>query len=154
MRSMRRSGMTLVEVLAVVVILGLLASVLLLGFSGTFGRAKTELAKTGIGVIAGKVELFRIERSAYPTNDVGLKALTDGMATASASYYLSSDKLIDPWGRPYLYMAPGPNGLPFEILTLGADGQVGGDGENTDVSSSNLRDTTKPGGSEARGGQP
>lgn len=154
MRSMRRSGMTLVEVLAVVVILGLLASVLLLGFSGTFGRAKTELAKTGIGVIAGKVELFRIERSAYPTNDVGLKALTDGMATASASYYLSSDKLIDPWGRPYLYMAPGPNGLPFEILTLGADGQVGGDGENTDVSSSNLRDTTKPGGSEAGGGQP
>lgn len=148
----RRSGMTLVEVLAVVVILGLLASVLLLGFSSTFGRAKTELAKTGIGVVAGKVELYRIERSEYPANDSGLKALTD--ATPSASFYLAADKIIDPWGRPYLYMAPGPNGLPFEILTLGADGQIGGDGENADVSSANLRDTKTGGTAGAGGGAP
>jgi len=155
----RRSGMTLVEVLAVVVILGLLAGILLLGFSSTFGRAKTELAKTGIGVVAGKVELYRIERSEYPGNDMGLKALTDGQATPSASFYLAADKIIDPWGRPYLYVAPGPNGLPFEVLTLGADGQVGGDGENSDVSSANLRDAKSSGapvagGSGQSGGTP
>lgn len=140
MRRGRRLGMTLVEVLAVVVILGLLASILLMGFSSTFGRAKTELAKTNIGVIVGKIELYRIEKSAFPTNDVGLKVLTDGQATPAASYYLSTDKIIDPWGRAYLYMAPGPNGLPFEVVTLGADGQAGGDGEDTDVSSAALRD--------------
>jgi general secretion pathway protein G len=136
----RPNGMTLVEVLAVVVILGLLASILLMGFSSTFGRAKTELTKSGIGVIVGKVELYRLEKSAFPTNDVGLKALTDGMATPAASFYLPPDKLADPWGRPYLYIAPGPNGLPFEVLTLGADGQAGGEGEDLDVSSANLRD--------------
>lgn len=140
MKSAHRLGMTLVEVLAVVVILGLLASILLVGFSSTFGRAKTELAKTSIGVIVGKIELYRIEKSAFPTNDMGLKVLTDGVANPSASFYLSPDKLVDPWGRPYIYMAPGPNGLPFEVITLGADGQPGGEGEDTDVSSASLRD--------------
>ena len=134
-----RVGMTLIEVLAVVVILGLLASILLMGFSSTFGRAKSELARSGIGVISGRVELFRIEKGAFPTNELGLKALTDGQATPSSSYYVSADKLMDPWGRPYLYIAPGPNGLPFEILTRGADGEAGGEGEDADVSSANLR---------------
>jgi general secretion pathway protein G len=134
-----KHAMTLVEILAVVVILGLIAGTLLVGFSGTFGKAKHELAKSGIGVVVSKLELYRIERSAWPGNDLGLARLSDGYAVPTDSYYLGPDKLIDPWGNPYLYLTPGPNGHPYEVVTYGADGQPGGEGENADISSSNLR---------------
>ena len=135
-----RGGMTLVEVLAVVVILGLIAGTLLVGFSGTFGKAKRELAKTGIATVVGKLETYRIERSAYPPGDVGVSALTAPAATPSNSYYLSAERLLDPWGRTYLYVTPGPDGEPFEVISYGADGKQGGTGEDEDVSSAHLRD--------------
>jgi general secretion pathway protein G len=134
-----RRAMTLVEVLAVIVILGLVAATLLVGFSGTFGRAKHELARSGIGVIVGKLEAYHIEHGRWPPGDLGLRALTDGAAAPSAPYHLGSDHLIDPWNRPYLYLVPGPGGLPYEVITYGADGVPGGDGENRDISSSALR---------------
>lgn len=138
-----RRAMTLVEVLAVVVILGLIAGTLAVGFSGAFGKGKRELAKTGIGQIVGKVELFKMEKDAWPGPDVGLAALTDGQASPTASYYLSSDRLTDPWGRRYALIVPGPDGHPYEVVSYGADGQPGGDGENADISSLHLRDDKK-----------
>ncbi|HMN96847.1 MAG TPA: type II secretion system protein GspG [Phycisphaerales bacterium] len=136
--SARHRGMTLVEVLAVVVILGLIAGTLLVGFSGTFGRAKHELARSGIGVIVGKLEAYRVEHGTWPGSDVGLRALAEGSATGS-SYHLGADHLNDPWNRPYLYVVPGPAGLPYEVITYGADGVPGGEGENRDISSATLR---------------
>ena len=140
-RDSARSAMTLVEVLAVVVILGLLAATLVIGFSGTFGKARHELARSGIGVVVSKIELYRIEHSSWPSNDLGLAALSDGHAAPTASYYLSPDQIIDPWGNPYHYVTPGPDGHPYEIISYGADGQPGGDrgSENADISSINLR---------------
>ena len=137
--------MTLVEILAVVVILGLVAGTLLVGFSGTFGKAKHELAKSGISMIVSKIELYRLEKQSWPDNELGLAALTDGHALPTVSYYLSSDNLLDPWGKPYLYVTPGPDGHPYEVVCYGADGQAGGDAgtENADLSSVNLR-TEKP----------
>lgn len=134
-------GMTLVEILAVVVILGLVAGTLLIGFSGSFGKAKHELAKTGIGLIASKIELYRIDQGSWPTNELGLKALSDGNAPPTASYYLGPDKLLDPWNRPYLYVTPGPDGHPYEVISYGSDGQPGGavSSEEADLSSVNLR---------------
>lgn len=134
-------AMTLVEVLAVVVILGMLAATLAVGFSGAFGKGRQELARTGIAMIAGKLEIYRMEHGAWPGNDVGLSALSDGHAAPGAAYYLSPDKLIDPWNRPYFYITPGPDGHPFEVLTYGADGRPGGEGEDADISSVNLRGT-------------
>jgi len=134
----RRYGMTLVEILAVVVILGLLAGTLMIGFSGTFGKAKHEMAKTGIGVIVSKLELYKIEHDTWPDNDLGLSALSDDHASPQDPYYLSADKLTDPWGRDYQYVTPGPNGHPFEVISFGGDGQPGGTGENADLSSVNL----------------
>ena len=134
--------MTLVEILAVVVILGLISGVLFVGFSGTFGKAKHELAKSGIGVVS-QVEMYRIEKSPWPGNDVGLAVLTDGQAKPNDAYYLSPGQLLDPWDRPFLYVVPGPEGHPYEVLTYGADGQPGGDGENADICSSNLRDDSE-----------
>jgi general secretion pathway protein G len=136
-----RRAMTLIEILAVVVILGLVAGTLLVGFSGSFGKAKHELAKSGIGVIVSQIEKYRLEKGSWPSNELGLSALTDGQTTPSASYYLSPGQLMDPWNRQYLYVTPGPNGHPYEILTYGADGVAGGasGSEDSDLSSSNLR---------------
>ena len=137
--SSARRGMTLVEVLAVVVILSLVAGTLLVGFSSTFGRAKHELARRGIGVGVSQLEKYRVESGLWPTNDVGLAVLTDGHATPQASYYLSPGQLRDPWDRQYLYVTPGPDGHPYEVLSYGADGRSGGQGENADISSIQLR---------------
>ena len=136
-------GMTLVEILAVVVILGLIAGTLLVGFSGSFGKAKHELAKSGIGIVVSQLEKYRLEHSAWPSTDQGLAVLTDGQAKPSDAHYLSPGQLLDPWDRPFLYVTPGPEGHPYEVLSYGADGQPGGEGENADISSANLRGTKK-----------
>lgn len=134
-----RSAMTLVEVLAVVVILALIASTLAVGFSGAFGKGKQELARTGIGQVMAKLELYRMEFDAFPSIEEGLAAITDGLAPPAAAYYMPGDRLLDPWGRRFLYLSPGPEGHPFEVITLGADGRPGGEGESADISSANLR---------------
>lgn len=139
-RTRRSRGMTLVEILAVVVILGLIAGTLLVGFSGAFGKAKHELAKSGIGIVCSKIELYRMDKQSWPSNDAGLAVLGPGHAAPTAAYYLSSDQLLDPWNRPYLYICPGPDGHPFEVLSYGADGQMGGEvgTDNEDISSTAL----------------
>jgi general secretion pathway protein G len=134
-----RRGMTLVELLAVVVILGLIAGTLLVGFSASFGTAKHELARTGIGVIVTRLETYRIEHGKWPGNDSGLAALTDGQSLPTQPWYLAPDQLRDPWKNPYLYVTPGPGGHPFEVLSYGADNRPGGEGEDADISSANLR---------------
>ena len=133
-------AMTLVEILAVVVILGLLAGVLLMSFAGKLGKAKHELTKSGIGVIMTQLEAYYLEHSAWPGNDQGLAVLTDGQATPTASYYLRPGQLLDPWDRPYLYITPGPGGHSYEVSSYGGDGQPGGEDENADISSANLRE--------------
>lgn len=132
-----RHGMTLVEVLAVVVILGLLAATLAVGFSGAFGKGKQELAKTGIGQVVQRLETYYMDQGAWPDLDTGLQVLAE--ASPTSAYYLSPDNLQDPWARPYLYITPGPDEHPYEIVTYGADGKPGGEDENADVSSVSLR---------------
>lgn len=133
-----RRGLTLVEVLAVVVILGLIAGTLAVGFSGTFGRAKTELARTGIGLLRQKVETYWVENDRWPSNEEGLQVLTDGAAVPGDSYFVEPGNLLDPWKNPYIYATPGPDGRPYEIISYGADGQPGGTGEDQDISSATL----------------
>ena len=140
-RGETRSGFTLVETLAVLVILGLLAGVLLVNFSGGVGRGKQELAKTGIGVVVQKVEMYRVDKGQWPPNDIGIAALSDGSSKPTDPWYLGKDQLLDPWKRPFVFVSPGPDGHPYEVLSLGADGQPGGEGEDADVSSVSLRGT-------------
>lgn len=132
-------GLTLVEVLAVVVILSLIAATLSIGFSSVFGEAKHELAKTAIGVLAGKVETYRMKRNALPPDDLGLAVLSDGHAKPADAFYVNPDQLLDPWDRPFVIIIPGPNEHPYEIVSYGADGQPGGEGENADITSVSLR---------------
>lgn len=140
-----RTAMTLVEVLAVVVILGLIATTLVVGFSGTFGKAKRELARSGIGVVVSKIELYRITHDEWPSNDLGLAVLSVGHADPSDSYFLENDQLIDPWGNLFIYLTPGPDGFPYEVLSCGADGRPGGapGSDDADISSVELREVQR-----------
>ncbi len=138
-RSARR-GMTLVEVLAVVVILGLLAGTLAVGFSGAFSESRIELARTGVTIVKERVEMYNYSTGNLPSPSEGLSVLT-GPNAIGRSYELTRDQITDPWGRAYLYIAPASDGSAFEIVTYGADGQPGGTGENQDISSRNLKGT-------------
>jgi general secretion pathway protein G len=80
-----------------------------------------------------------METDTWPGNDVGLAVLSTGYAQPSNTFFVEPDQLRDPWNREYIYITPGPDGRPFEILTYGADGQPGGENENRDLSSANLR---------------
>lgn len=153
----RGRAMTLVEVLAVVVILGLIAATLTLSFRGQVGRAKRELAKTGVGVIVSAIESYAIETGRVPTMEEGLEVLTRP-APGRSEPYLKPDKLIDPWGNPYVYVTPSPGGAGYAVLSYGADGQPGpapgtgtsaadgAAGEAADISSDDLSDRAARGG--------
>jgi len=130
-----RRAMTLVEILAVVVILGLLAVTLTVGIAGKMGKAKSEIARTQIGQIVAQVQTYQLDKRALPTAAQGLATLTSPAADPAASYFLEPGKIIDPWGNAYLYVIPGPAGHPFEVISYGADGQPGGKGDAMDISS-------------------
>jgi len=130
--------MTLVEILAVVIILGLLATTLTLTFRGQVSRAKTEIARTGIGVIVNAIETYALETGRIPTTQEGLNALTRTPQGRGAPY-LSSDKLKDPWGNAYAYVESGPSSA-YQVICYGADGQPGGaqGSDAADIVSDNL----------------
>lgn len=133
-------ALTLVEILAVLVILALVAGTLAAGFGGLFGQSKRELAKTGISIVEQKLQAYRLVHDGYPGTELGVAALTDGQAVPDDAYYLKPDQTLDPWGRPFEVIVPGPDGHPFEIVSYGSDGAPGGSGEAQDLSSLSLRE--------------
>ena len=139
-KSISRRAMTFVELLAVLVILGLVAGVFTVGIAGRFNQSKRELAKSQIGLIDGQVQAYYTQTSSWPPSDKGLQVLTSPDANPSAAYYLKQDQLLDPWNNPFYIVVPGPDGHPYELISYGADGQPGGIDENADLSSLHLRD--------------
>jgi general secretion pathway protein G len=138
----RRRGLTLVELLAVLVVVSLLAGALTTGFVGLFEHGKHELAKTGVSLAASRVQAYRVATGRWPDPSQGLAALSDGSAVPADPYYLNADQLIDPWGAAYVLEVPGPNGHPFQVVSYGADGVPGGERENADISSIAQREQT------------
>ena len=135
-----RRGMTFVELLAVLVILGLIAGVLTVSFAGRFAKGKREIARTQIAQLSQAIETYRIDVGEWPPVEQGLQALTTPAASPTAAYFLKPDQLVDPWNNPYAMIVPGPEGYPYEIVTYGSDRQPGGDGEAADLSSTRLRE--------------
>lgn len=129
------SGFTLVELLVVLAILTLLAGIVGPRVLSQLGGAKTKSAAVQIADIEKALEIFKLDVGRFPTNEEGLEALNKRPATApgwSGPYLKGEGMPADPWGHPYRYANPGPNG-GIEILSLGADGAPGGEGENADI---------------------
>jgi general secretion pathway protein G len=131
-----RRGFTLLELLVVLVILGLLASFVGPRYFDQLGRSNAKVARAQIDALEKALEHYRLDTGRYPSSDQGLAALMErpGDESRWAGPYLKKQVPNDPWGHPYAYRAGvGANG--FEILSLGADGKPGGDGENADIRS-------------------
>lgn len=130
-------GFTLVELMVVIVIIGLLATVVLINVLPSQDKAMVTKAKADIATLEQAMEMYRLDNFSYPTGAEGLAALQSPPASALQSGSYRSGGYIknlpnDPWGRPYQMAVPGRNG-PFDIYSLGADGAPGGEGENADI---------------------
>lgn len=128
------SGFTLIELLVVLAILTLLAGLVGPRVLNQLGGAKSKTAAVQIADLDKSLELFKLDVGRYPTTEEGLEALVKrpGSTNGWAGPYLKGGVPSDPWGHPYRYTNPGPNG-GIEILSLGADGAPGGDGESADI---------------------
>jgi general secretion pathway protein G len=136
-RKRREEGFTLVELMVVVVIIGLLATVVVLNVLPSQDRARIEKARADIGRIEQALEMFRLDMGRYPTTDEGLDALVLPPSDPRLSANYPDGGYInrlpdDPWGGQYQYLFPGENGR-FDVFTLGADGRPGGDGPAADI---------------------
>jgi len=132
-RATGEAGFTLVELLVVLVILVLLASIIGPRVIGYLGSSRSKTADVQIESLVTAVELFRIDVGRYPTDSEGLAALVKPVGSIGGwnGPYLAKPELpADPWGRAYLYEAGGQG---FRIMTFGADGKEGGTGEDADI---------------------
>ena len=129
-RSHRDAGFTLVEVMVVIVIIGLLATVVMINVLPSQDRAMREKARADIAVLEQAVETFRLETLRFPTAAEGLQTLVTPPNGRDGGYIRRLP--TDPWGNPYQYAFPGEKGR-FDIYSFGADGVKGGEGNNADI---------------------
>ncbi len=131
-----RKGFSLLELMIVIIILGLLASLVLPNIIGQGERAKEKLVCIQMKNLKNALDSFKLEEGTYPSTEEGLKALIQNPNPQKYKNYpekgfLNSKKLPkDPWGHNYIYVN---NGGDIEIISLGADGKEGGSGENRDI---------------------
>ena len=132
----RLPGWTFVETLIVIgIVLVLTTSVGLMAFR-YLGQAKTASAQSQIETYGLALNAFFLDCKKLPEQSQGLDALwADPGVKGWHGPYLSKKVQTDPWGNPYTYSVPGPSGLPYVITSLGADAEVGGDGDDADISS-------------------
>ena len=137
------AGFTLIEILVVVIIITILASIVTVQVVQKPAKARVAAAKIQIKQLKLAVQLYRAEHGFYPTQAQGLQALVAKPNTQpipsnfpSQGYLDSLEVPHDPWSHEYIYLVPGQQGEPFEILSYGSDGERGGGGDAADLSSS------------------
>ncbi len=136
-RRNNEDGFTLVELMVVIVIIGLLATVVVINVLPSRDRAMGEKARADIALIEQGLDMYRLDNFNYPATSDGLGALLQPPAgLTQPDRYRQGGYLKrlpdDPWGKPYQYAFPGQRG-PVDIYSLGADGAPGGEGENADI---------------------
>lgn len=134
--SKNKNGFTLIELLIVMVILGLMAALVGPRLFGHIGKSEQKAARSQITLFKTTLGLYRLDVGKFPTTEQGLQALRekpDGVENWDGPY-LEGDVPLDPWKHPYVYVYPGQHG-DYDIVSLGADGQPGGQDENKDIAS-------------------
>ncbi|MDR0587577.1 MAG: type II secretion system major pseudopilin GspG [Burkholderiales bacterium] len=137
----KQSGMTLIEILIVLVLIAVVMGIVAANFGERGEQAKVKAAQIDIQNIVNTLDLFKLEVGRYPTQSEGLQALISapsGLSRWNGPYWKQNKLPVDPWGNDYRYVQPGKNGMPYEIISLGADGVEGGEGVNKDISSGQL----------------
>lgn len=133
----RSRGFTLIEVMVVIVILGVLAALVVPRIMSRPDEARVVAARQDIASLMQALKLYKLDNQRFPSTEQGLNALTTGPTAAPVppNWRRYLDKLpTDPWGRPYQYLNPGLHG-EVDVLSLGADGQPGGEGKDADIGS-------------------
>lgn len=134
----RARGFTLIEIMVVVVILAILGTLVAPQILGRIDEARVTKARNDLRLYESALDLYRMDNFRYPTTDQGLDALVRKPNDPSLKNWRADGyvkQLVkDPWGHDYLYVAPGSNGTPYDLLSLGADGQPGGQGIDADLS--------------------
>ena len=140
-----QAGFTLIEILVVVMIITLLASIVAVNVLRKPGEARISTAKMQIRQLQTAIQLYRSEQGLQPSQEQGLEALVAKPTTEPIPQrypqegYLESRRVPkDPWGNEYIYVVPGRSGEEFEIISYGSDGEPEGEGEAADISSASL----------------
>lgn len=134
-------GWTILETVIVVGIILFLTGTVGFYIVGYFSDAKVASAKSTISSLEEALTVYSIDCGMFPTEEQGLNALIEQPILEPVPegwdgiYLTKTEVPLDPWGREYVYMVPGPKGLAFGIITYGADGMEGGEDENADIAS-------------------
>lgn len=129
-----QGGFTLLEILVVLAIIGLIAAIAAPQVFKSLGGAKTDSAKVQVEALSTGVDLYRLEVGKLPPDLDALVERPSGEERWNGPYLRKNSVPKDPWGNEFLYQAPGDHG-DYDLYSLGADGSVGGEGENRDVNS-------------------
>ena len=135
-RRMRRPAFTLIEFIVVATIIGVLAALIVPRFAGRIGGARQAVARQKIAVLEAKVLEFQADCGRLPTHQEGLIALVRRPSDVSERWrgpYVKEKDILDPWGVEFIYRYPGQRNADFDLFTLGADGQEGGEDEHADI---------------------
>lgn len=138
----RQGGFTLIEIMVVVIILGILASIVVPKVMDNPDKARVSKAKNDIRALESALNLYKLDNYSYPTTDQGIEALVSKPGGSPEPKNWKQGGYLprvpkDPWGEPYQYLSPGVQGS-IDIYSLGADGQQGGEGPNEDIGNWNL----------------
>lgn len=126
----KSNGFTMIELLIVIVILGLLASLVAPKFFTQLGTAERGIASAQMNAFETALDTYRLDLGSYPAT---LDELRKSDKPRWDGPYLPKDIPLDPWGNPYVYSVPGEDGSPYKIMSYGADGQPGGSDNNEDI---------------------
>jgi len=132
-----QAGFTLIELMVVLLILGVLAALIVPSVLDRADDAKGTAAKTDVSNLMQALKLYKLDNSRYPSTEQGLAALVSKPTAEPVppNWKKNLDQLPkDPWGNPYVYLNPGVKG-EVDVMSLGADGQPGGEGKNADIGS-------------------
>lgn len=131
-----QSGFTLIEIMVVIVILAILAGLVVPKVVGQSDKARVKTTETAVATVSNALDMYKVDNSRYPSTAQGLEALTTPPADAKnypEGGYIKGGYPTDGWENELQYVAPGSDGRPYDLFSLGADGEMGGEGQDADI---------------------